>query len=169
MIYRSYVELRSIFLFHFKLTISINNLTLLQERVKRRYQLYCEIIPGFYKWNEKTVYIKNRERYNYSLLLTELLHAKSITQRKKYIEDWVREGLPHYLARLLCYKCNFEYKKTGYQIYFSFWEKIHKKYNLNVLKTILYTNDIKILKQILKYDKNDILEISFEKAKKLLG
>ena len=142
------------------------------EQIKRRYHLYCEIIPGLYKWKDKIIYIKKKERFDLSLLLTELIHAKSITQGKKYIEDQIKEGLPHYLAKLLCVKCSIPYKESAHRIYFQIWERIHKKFNLKVLVKILFTNNIaisiEILKNIFNNEKKDILEIPFEKAMKLL-
>ncbi|MHA1491256.1 MAG: hypothetical protein ACTSRI_16600 [Promethearchaeota archaeon] len=108
-----------------------------------------------------------------SLVLSELLHAKSITQGNKEIEDWIREGLPHYLAKMLCIKCGISYSESRHQQYFSLWEKLNEKYELYTLSTIIYAKDIRItrsfLKTIMNYLHDDILEISFQKAKELVG
>ena len=141
------------------------------ENVKERYKFFCEIIPGLYKWKEKTVFIKIEEKYNFGLLLVELLHAKSVTQGHSYIKSWIREGLPHFLAKILSVKCEIHYEEKGYQIYFPLWYKIHKKFDLNILKTILFSENLKIsvniLKSIFRYDKNYILELPYKKAKEL--
>lgn len=136
--------------------------------VKEHYQLICEIIPGIYKWKERSVIIKNEHIGDFSLLLTELLHSKSITQNHKEIQDWLKEGIPHYLAKYLCMKCKIPYSKSEHSEYFQFWEKIHEKYGLDTIKTILYAEDIRIsisiMKTILNYSKNDILSLSFEEV-----
>ncbi|TFG03088.1 MAG: hypothetical protein EU529_16530 [Promethearchaeota archaeon] len=143
------------------------------EVIKEIYIEFCRRIPGLYKWRERTVYIKEREKADMSLLLSELLHAKSITQGYKQIEDWIREGLPHYLAKILCSKCDISYSKSKHQQYFSLWEKLNEKYDLYTLSTIIYARDIRLTKSILKnimnYPNDDILEISFQKAKEIVG
>ncbi|GAH14962.1 unnamed protein product [marine sediment metagenome] len=80
------------------------------DNVKERYKFFCEIIPGLYKWKEKTVFIKIEEKYNFGLLLVELLHAKSVTQGHSYIKSCIREGLPHFLAKILSVKCEIHYE-----------------------------------------------------------
>lgn len=86
--------------------------------------------------------------------------------------DWIKEGLPHYLARILCEKCKIPYSESRHQQFFPIWKIIHEKYNLSVLTTIIYAKNIRItknmLKNILNYEKDDILEISYQKAKELI-
>ena len=84
--------------------------------IKEKYAYYSKIIQGLYKWKEKTIYIKETERNNQCLLLTELLHSKSITQGHSEIESWFCEGLPHYLSYLLCKECSIEYKPSAFII-----------------------------------------------------
>ena len=142
------------------------------EALKGFYIEFCKRIPGIYKWREKTVYIKAIERGDMSLLLSELLYAKSITQTHKEIKDWIREGLPHYLAKKLCLKCNIPYSESRHQQHFLLWEKINRKYDLYTLSSIIYAKDIRItikfLKYIMNYQDDDILTIPYQKAKKLL-
>ena len=95
---------------------------------------------------------------------------------KKWIRKWISEGLTHYLEKQLCNKCEIKYVESGHRDYFVIWEKIHKKYDLEVLKTMLFAQDIKIsteiLKHVFRYEKDDILQMTFEDAKsrlKLLG
>jgi len=136
------------------------------------FRFVCEITPGLYKHDEKKIYIKFKEKNDLCLLLTELLHSKSITQYYKEIDEWIREGLPHYLAKLLCEKCKIQYIESSHSEYFDAWAFIYEKYGLSVLRNILFCSDIRITKGILKsimnYDKDDILEISFQKAKELM-
>jgi len=105
--------------------------------------------------------------------LVELLHSKSITQGRIDIEDWLREGLPHYLSKNLCQTHDIHYKESAHDVYNELWERIHVKYGLRVLRKILYSDDIKItmelLKKIFNYDKNDILEIPYDRVKELLN
>lgn len=142
------------------------------ERVKERYKLLCEIIQGLYKWKEKRVIIKLQEKFNAGLLVVELLHSKSITQGHSYIKSWIREGLAHFLAEIICKKCNIEYSDSGYKHYYPLWQQIYERYGINVLKTILYAENLKISVDILKsglnYHKEDVLELPFNKALKLL-
>ena len=141
--------------------------------IKEKYAYYCTIIQGLYKWKEKTIYIKETERNNQCLLLTELLHSKSITQGHSEIESWFCEGLPHYLSYLLCKECNIEYKTSAFMIYFPIWKLIHKEYGFNLISRIIYTKNlnltISILKNIFQYDNDDILTLSAESIKKILG
>lgn len=142
------------------------------ELIKERYKLLCEMIQGLYKWKEKKIYIKKEVKYDFSLLLAELLHSKSITQGKNWIRKWISEGLIHSLAKILCNKCDIMYIESGHSDYFVIWERIHERYNLEVLKTILFSQDlrisIEILKHIFRYEKDDILEITFKKAKTMI-
>jgi len=130
------------------------------------------MVPGFYKWKEKKIFIKEAFKSDFSLLLVELLHSKSITQGNSYIKPWISEGLPHFLAKVLCNKCNIDYSDSGHQIYFSIWAQLYNLHGITKLRDILYVDDINVsigkLKQIFRYNYNDILEISFEKAKDLL-
>ncbi len=143
------------------------------QTLKEFYIEFCKRIPGLYKWREEKIFIKEKEKADMSLVLSELLHAKSITQGNKEIEDWIREGLPHYLAKMLCMKCGIFYSESRHQQYFSFWEILNEKYGLYTLSTILYAKDIRItrsfLKTILNYPDDNILEITFQKAKELIG
>lgn len=136
------------------------------ESIKERYKLLCLIIPGLFKWKDEKIYIKTDSKYDFSLLLVELLHSKSITKGKNWIKKWLSEGLVHYLGKLLCEICNIEYVESGHSDYFVIWEKIHKEYNFEVLKTIIFAEDIKIsvglLKQIFRYNNDDILLLSFD-------
>lgn len=142
------------------------------ERIKERYKLLCEIIQGLYKWKEKKVIIKVQERNNTGLLIAELLHSKSITQGHSQIKAWIREGLAHFLAEIICKKCNIEYFDSSYKYYYPLWQQVYERYGLNVLKTILYSENLKIsidiLKSCLNYKNDDILELPFNKALKLL-
>lgn len=141
--------------------------------IKETYAYYCKIIPGLYKWKEETIYIKETERNDQCLLLTELLHSKSITQGHSEIESWLSEGLPHYLSYLLCKEYNIEYKTSAFIIYFPIWKYLHKKYGFNLISRIIYTKDlnltISILKNILQYYNNDILTLSTESIMEHLG
>jgi len=142
------------------------------ESLKLRFRYLCEIIQGLYKWKEKSVYIKSNFKTDLSLLIAELLHAKSITQGHHFIKAWIREGLPHYLAKIISQKCNITYNESGYKIYFPIWELLLNKYNINVLKTIFFSDDLKvsirILKSIFNYNKDDILELSYKRALEIL-
>lgn len=143
------------------------------EIIKSQYKILCEVISGLYKWKEKSIYIKEEARLNFSLLLAELLHSQSITQGKSYIEEWISEGLPHYLTKIFCKNCSIKYIESGHQEYFPLWEKVHKKHDLIVLKTILFSEDIiiteNLLKFIFEYEGKDMLQLSFKKAKDLLS
>ena len=125
-----------------------------------------------FKWKEEKIYIKIVAKFDYSLLLAELLHSKSITKSKVWIRKWLSEGLIHYLAKILCKMCNINYIESGHSDYYITWEKIHKKYDLEVLKTIIFAEDIKItigiLKNIFKYEKDDILNLTFKEITELL-
>ncbi len=140
--------------------------------VKERYKLLCEIIPGLYKWKDEKVYIKNEAKFDFSLLLAELLHSQSITKGKIQIRKWFSEGLIHYLEKILCDLCNLDYVESGHCDYFIIWEKIHYKYSLEVLITIIFAEDIKIsigiMKNIFHYEKDNILELSLSKILTLL-
>jgi len=142
------------------------------ELVKERYKLLCEIIPGLYKWKDEKVYIKNEAKFDFSLLLAELLHSKSITKRNTQIRKWFSEGLIHYLEKILCELCDIRYIESGHRDYFVIWEKIYNKYSLDVLKTIIFAEDLKIsigiMKHIFHYEKDDILKISLSKILTLL-
>jgi len=142
------------------------------EFLNELYMFYCECVSGLYKRREKRVVIKEESKNDSALLLVELLHAKSIIQNYKITEDWINEGLTHYIAKILCEKCKILYKESGHQKYFTIWEKIYQKYGLDLLKNIIFAEDIKITQKILKlllnYKRNDVLELSFEKAKALL-
>ena len=142
------------------------------ESLKLRFRYLCEIIQGLYKWKEKTIYIKKEFKADLSLLIAELLHAKSITQGHHFIKAWIREGLPHYLAKIVCQECNITYNESGYKIYFPLWEFLLNKYNFDALKTIIYTDNlkvsIKILRYMFNYDKDDILELSYKEAMDLI-
>ncbi len=140
--------------------------------VKERYRILCEIIPGMFKWNEEKVFIKIEAKYDFSLLLAELLHSKSVTKGKSTIRKWLSEGLIHYLEKILCELCGIEYIESGHKDYFDIWEKVHKKYNLEVLKTIIFAEDIRITRNLLvtifKYTGDDILELPFDYIKELI-
>jgi len=131
------------------------------------------MIQGLYKWSEKQLYIKFTAKLDSSLLLAELLHSKSITQGNNRIRKWISEGLIHYITKILCYKCELQYNESGHSDYFIVWEKIHQSYDLDILTTIAFSQDIKIsmvlLKNIFRYKKDDIMEIQFEKAKSMLN
>lgn len=141
--------------------------------IKEKYAYYCKIIQGLYKWKEKSIYIKETEKKDQCLLLTELLHSKSITQGHSEIESWLCEGLPHYLSYLLCKECGIEYKPSAFTIYFPIWKFLHKKHGFNLISRLIYTKDlnlsISILKNILQYDNDDILTLSAESIEKHLG
>ena len=142
------------------------------EGVKDRYKFLCEVISGLYKWKDKKIYIKNKSKFDLSLLLAELLHSKSFTQDKSWIRKWISEGLTHYLTKILCNECDIKYIESGHRDYFVIWEKIHEKYDLEVLKTILFAQNMKIsvqiLKHIFRYEKDDILQMTFENARSRL-
>ncbi|HUX99977.1 MAG TPA: hypothetical protein VMV49_10525 [Candidatus Deferrimicrobium sp.] len=142
------------------------------EDVNLFYRMSCEITPGIYKYREKKVIIKTENKFDSCLLLTELIHSKSITQFYQVTEKWIKEGLPHYIAKVICKKCKFSYRDSTHKEFFPLWEFIHKKHGFDVLITILYPIDIKFTKKTLKlifnYNKEDILEITFEKAQDLL-
>lgn len=142
------------------------------EDINLFYRTSCEITPGIYKYRERRVIIKIKNKYDSCLLLAELLHSKSITQFHKDTENWIKEGLPHYLAKIICKKCKFQYKDSTHEQFYPLWEYIHEKYGFNVLKTILFPIDIKFtirtLQWIFNYHKEDILKIPFEKAQELL-
>ncbi len=142
------------------------------EFTKERYKFLCEIIPGLFKWKDEKIYIKNEAKFDFSLLLAEILHSKSITKGKISIRKWLSEGLIHYLEKVLCELCGIDYVESGHSDYFVIWEKIHKKFNLEVLKTIIFAEDIKItisiLKHIFRSEDDDILEITFDEIKTLL-
>lgn len=131
------------------------------------------MIPGLYKRREKKIYIKKEKKRDFCLLLAELLHSISIMQHHNEIEDWINEGLIHYLTKILCKKCKIQYIQSEHHKYFEIWKKIHQKYGLEVLLTLLKSQDIRITKRLLNYmfnyEKDDILEISFEKSKNLLN
>ena len=141
------------------------------ESIKERYKFLCVSIPGLYKWKDEKIYIKNEAKFDFSLLLAELLHSKSITKGKSQIRKWLSEGLIHYLEKILCENCNINYIESGHSDYFIIWEKIHKKYNIEVLKSILFAEHllitIELLKQIFRYKKNDILNIPFDEIKQM--
>jgi len=142
------------------------------EDVNLFYRMSCEITPGIYKYRERRVIIKIQHKNDSCLLLTELLHSKSITQAYASTEKWIKEGLPHYLARIICKKCKFRYENSTHKEFFPLWEYIHNKHGFDVLVTILYPLDIKFtirtLQWIFKYDKEDILEVPFKEAQNLL-
>lgn len=142
------------------------------ELVKERYKLLCEIIPGLYKWKDEKVYIKNEAKSDFSLLLAELLHSKSITKGNIQIRKWFSEGLIHFIEKILCELCDINYVESGHRDYFIIWEKIYNKYGLEVLKSIIFAEDIKItigiMKHIFRYENNDILEIPLSKILLLL-
>ncbi len=165
-----YVNLHEFYLcLKSNIQVLVNNPQLLRELCLH----YCEIIPGLYKYREKTVFIKNSHKYDLCLLLTELLHAKSIFQHHKSTEDWIKEGLIHLVAKILCEKCNIEYIPSGHSHFFVIWEHIYREHDLNLLRNIIFAEDIRITKSFLKnlfnYHKDNILEISFEEAKNLLN
>jgi len=141
--------------------------------IKEFFRNACDITQGMYKWKEKMVIIKEIHKHDSSMLLTELIHSKSITQNFKEIEDWIKEGIPHYIAKILSEKCKIPYIKSEREKFFVIWDDIYKRYNLELLKTLIYPEDIqitkKLLKQLLNYNKDDILTISFERAKHLLN
>ncbi|MGV9172706.1 MAG: hypothetical protein ACOC35_09065, partial [Promethearchaeia archaeon] len=131
------------------------------ESVKERYRILCEIIPGMFKWKENKVYIKNEVESDFSLLLAELLHSKSITKGNASIRKWLSEGLVHYLEKILCKLCDIEYVESGHSDYFILREKVYDKYGLEVMKTIIFAEDIRItirlLQHIFGYNDDDIL------------
>ncbi len=145
--------------------------------IKTLYEFFCRNISGIYKRKEKSVIIKKENQFDYSLLLVELLHSKSITQYYNETEDWITEGIPHFIATVICEKCKISrFKETNHiksiwDKYFDVWIKLYKIYGLNFLKTIIYSKDIKITKALLKnafsYPNEDILTISYKKAKEL--
>ena len=143
------------------------------EQIKERYTFYCQNIPGLYKWKEKTIYIKETEKHDQSLLLIELIHSKSITQGHSEIESWISEGLPHYLSFLLCKECEIEYRQSAFSIYFPIWKSIHKKYGFKLISRLIFTKElnlcVSILKNIFQYDKDDILTRSAEFISKHIG
>ncbi len=143
------------------------------EDVKERYRLICNATLGFNKWKERRVVIKINQKFNFGLLLVELLHAKSITQRKTFIKPWIREGLTHFIARVLCFKCDIEHEEnTLYRLYFPLWERIYDEVGLNKLRQVLFVENIqesiKTLKQVFNYTDDDILEIPYGKAISLM-
>ena len=118
------------------------------------------------------MFIKNEAKFDFSLLLAELLHSKSITKGKQTISKWLSEGLIHYLGKVLCELCGINYIDSGHRDYFIIWEKIHKKFNLEVLRTIIFSEDIiitiRILKHIFKYEGENVLELTFDEILKYL-
>ncbi|MFO8018236.1 MAG: hypothetical protein R6U96_06340, partial [Promethearchaeia archaeon] len=58
------------------------------------------------------------------------------------------------------------------QDYFILWEKVYDKYGLEVMKTIIFAEDIRItirlLQHIFGYNDDDILELKFEDILKYL-
>lgn len=142
--------------------------------------LNWECTQGIYKWNEKEIFIKTSYMFDAGLLLVELLHSRAIFQGKKYVQDWISEGIPHFLAKKLCDICD-EIKYTvseNEKSFILFWEKIHhiyEKYGLDIFITILYPSNSRIelsillLKGIFNYTRDDILTIEFEEAQKKLS
>ena len=134
---------------------------------------YLKIVPGLWKRDEQRVYIKETFSHDFCLLLSELLHSKSIIQQDNYAKEWIKEGLPHYIAKLLCEMCGIRYIKSEHSKYFQFWERIYRKTGLNFLRNILFAQRIEIAKALLKsflgYEREDIFELSFEDARDLLS
>lgn len=149
------------------------------EHDNREYQLsvirHFLQTPGLYKCSENAVFIKENEKDDLSLLLAELIHSKSITRSKKYIEDWIREGIPHYLAKVLCEICKVEYSGSGHEEFFVIWERIHHiKGSIEELLKINFAPYIQMtrarLEILFRYEENiDILTIPFKKAKTLVN
>jgi len=144
------------------------------DQIKERYAYLCQIVNGLYKWQEKIIYIKQQFKYDFSILLVELLHSKSITQGNNNIQLWIREGLPHFLAKVLCRRCNFVSQSSGYVEYVQFWENIAKRHGFEFLKSILYEGTLQDLKNTLSllfnYDEeSNILEVPFQKISKELS
>jgi len=139
--------------------------------------LYSENDQGIYKHNEHVVLIKTSEMFNPDVLMVELLHSRAVFQGKKYIQDWIKEGVPHYLAYMLCRICGFEYQLSLSEInYFNFWHKIyrtHYEQGLSLLESILYPTifyqSIITMKNVLHYPKDDVLELEFEEAQRQLN
>lgn len=131
--------------------------------------------PGLYKCSENAVFIKNNEKDDLSLLLAELIHSKSITRSKRYVEDWIREGIPHYIAKVLCEICEIEYSGSAHEEFFVIWERVHRiKGSIEDLLKINFAPYIKIsrarLEILFRYEESvDILTIPFKKAKTLVN
>jgi len=131
--------------------------------------------PGLYKCSENAVLIKKNEKDDLSLLLAELIHSKSITRSKRYVEDWVREGIPHYLAKVLCEICGIEYSGSAHEEFFVIWERVHRiKGSIEDLLKINFAPYIQMARARLKIlfrfeDSVDILTIPFKKAKTLVN
>ena len=136
--------------------------------------LYREYDQGIYKHIEHIVLIKRAEMFNASVLLVELLHSRAIFQGKKYVQDWINEGIPHYLAYELCRICGIDYQVSlSEKDHLIFWNRIHKRYyqyGLPLFELILYPitidQSIEMLSRILRYSKYNILELEFEEAQK---
>lgn len=147
------------------------------EASETRINLHWKYDQGIYKWNEEKVIIKTDDRFNPGLLLVELLHSQTIFKGKKYVEDWIKEGIPHYLAKEISSICGLEYQVSlSEKDFLLFWKKIHRmleKKDFDIFTTILYTTrieiSIKTLKEIFNYPKDDILELDFEEVKKHLS
>ena len=126
---------------------------------------------GLYKWKEKSIFIKKDSKYDFGLLLVELIHSQSITQGNPKIKKWISEGLPHFLAKKFCESCGIYYRESGYRKYISFWKDISKHFDVTLLKSTLFRTTINQaiseLNQIFNYQKSDILEIDFKEAIKL--
>lgn len=146
------------------------------EAIRRLFQDTCDIIKGLYKKRERRIKIKFEYIDDYYTLLSELIHSQSITQYHKEIELWISEGITHYLAKILSEKCNIEYTGTGYERFFVVWKRIHHKHQdsiIDIFKSILFPFDIQItirlLQEILPYEEDDILTITFEEIKNKMG
>lgn len=165
--------------------VTINYIDLMRfyQCIKRNYPLEDEdiykyrekcafrtkITPGLYKWEEREIYIKEYAKFDFSTLLVELIHSQSITQGNGYIQKWISEGIPHYLAMILCKHCDIEYiESLFYQDYFKIWRRFHKIYGFDILKRIVFTDNIietrYILQHTFHYFKDDILEIGTKEA-----
>lgn len=139
--------------------------------------LYWEHDQGIFKHSEQIVLIKRAEMFNPSVLMVELLHSRAIFQGKKYIQDWITEGIPHYLAYELCKICGMEYQvslsEKDYLIFRSKIHRMHYQYGLSLFESILYPVAIdysnEILRKILRYSKYYILELEFGEAQKQLS
>ena len=167
-----YLDLKKFYLCIRSNTVLDQELYEIPNFVKSYFINQCEIIPGLYKKKEKKVVIKEGNENDYSLILSELIHSKSITQYYKDIENWMCEGLPHFIARILSIKCNIPWSPSEWEKFFNFWNEIYQKYNLRTLKRLIYSQDIQITKKLMKiilnYKKDDILTLPFDIVKNYL-
>ena len=140
--------------------------------IRKRSLLDWEITPGLWKRHEKKVYIKEAHKLDFGILLAELLHSKSVIQEDESANDWINEGLPHYLAKLLSEKCGIRYEEGGHGIYFPFWERIYREKGFDFLRNILFAPYIELaktlLKKFLEHEDGNIFELSWEEVQNIL-